>query len=222
MATCRVEKKKDYTVMSNHHLRNKNLSLKARGLLSIVLSLPEEWDYSINGLVAICKEGQDAVRNTIKELEDNGYLVRNRSRDPYTQQFHYEYVFYEEPYSVFQHTALGHAENPTQLNTNKLNTNNQDKIDKSKTPLVWELVRRDYINEYDIDIDRYNDLFNELLETYDFVQIKIALCYIVKHWKNNNKLDNDDKPIEDKFNYFKESIINNLTKLNEVIDLDYE
>ena len=210
MATCRVLKKKDYTVMSNHHLRNKNLSLKARGLLSIVLSLPEEWDYSINGLVAICKEGQDAVRNT------------NRLRDPYTQQFHYEYVFYEEPYSVFQHAAIGYAENPTQLNTNKLNTNNQDKIDKSKTPLVLELVRRDYIDEYDIDIDRYNDLFNELLKTYDFVQIKIALCYIVKHWKNNNKLDNDDKPIEDKFNYFKESIINNLIKLTDIVDLDYE
>ena len=76
MAVFRVERIKDYTVMSNHHLRNKNLSLKAKGLLSQMLSLPDDWDYTLKGLAAINKESVDAIRTAIWELEDAGYVVR--------------------------------------------------------------------------------------------------------------------------------------------------
>jgi len=78
MAVFRVERIKDYTVMSNHHLRNKNLSLKAKGLLSQMLSLPDDWDYTLKGLAAINKESVDAIRTAIWELEDAGYVVRTR------------------------------------------------------------------------------------------------------------------------------------------------
>lgn len=75
MATIRVHKTKNYTVMSNTHLRDKNLSLKAKGLLSVMLSLPDNWDYSIAGLVAICKENETAVKSALSELKDNNYVM---------------------------------------------------------------------------------------------------------------------------------------------------
>ena len=82
MAVFRVEKVKDYTIMSNHHLRNVDLSLKAKGLMSLMLSLPEDWDYTLKGLACICRDGVDSISRTIKELEDHGYLTRRRFRYP--------------------------------------------------------------------------------------------------------------------------------------------
>ena len=81
MAVFRIEKTRDYTVMSNHHLRNQSLSLKVKGLLSMMLSLPEEWNYATRGLASICKEGTDSIGSALKELERTGYIVRNRLRD---------------------------------------------------------------------------------------------------------------------------------------------
>ena len=80
MAVFRVEKTRNYTVMSNHHLRDKSLSLKAKGLLSLMLSLPEDWDYTTKGLARICKDGVDSICATVRELEGAGYIVRERER----------------------------------------------------------------------------------------------------------------------------------------------
>ena len=80
MTVFRIEKTKDLTVMSNHHLRNKTLSLKAKGLLSLMLSLPEDWDYTTKGLAQIGKEGVDSISTALKELEKHGYLTRHRIR----------------------------------------------------------------------------------------------------------------------------------------------
>ena len=76
MAVFRIEKTRDYTVMSNYHLRDRSLSLKAKGLLSLMLSLPEDWDYTMKGLARICKDGIDSISGGIRELETHGYLVR--------------------------------------------------------------------------------------------------------------------------------------------------
>lgn len=81
MPVFRVERNKGYTVMSNHHLRNKDLTLKAKGLLSQMLSLPEDWDYTLKGLALINREKIDAIRQAIRELEQAGYIVRSRERD---------------------------------------------------------------------------------------------------------------------------------------------
>ena len=97
MAVFRVEKNRGYTVMSNHHLRNAELSLKAKGLLSMMLSLPEEWNYTTRGLAAICKEGADCIGSALKELEKSGYIVRNRLRDNKGKIVDVEYVIYETP-----------------------------------------------------------------------------------------------------------------------------
>ena len=111
MAVFRVERTRDYTVMSNHHLKNRSLSLKAKGLLSVMLSLPDEWDYTLRGLAAISREGVDAIREAIRELEDAGYIVRSRGRNEKGQLSGTEYVIYEHPQQSADAPVL---DNPTQ------------------------------------------------------------------------------------------------------------
>ena len=97
MAVFRVERNTGYTVMSNHHLRNKELSLKAKGLLSQMLSLPEDWNYTLAGLSHINREKIDAIREAVKELEKAGYIVRSRERDEKGRLRGADYVIYEQP-----------------------------------------------------------------------------------------------------------------------------
>ena len=97
MAVFRIERTRDYTVMSNHHLRNHQLSLKAKGLLSMMLSLPDDWNYTTRGLAKICKEGVDAIGGALRELESAGYIVRHQLRDRQGRISDTEYVIYEQP-----------------------------------------------------------------------------------------------------------------------------
>lgn len=97
MAVYRVEKSSNYTIMANYHLKSRELSLKAKGLLSVILSLPEEWDYTLKGLSIISREGVDSIRKAVKELEAAGYIVRSRRRNELGQLGAAEYVIYEFP-----------------------------------------------------------------------------------------------------------------------------
>lgn len=117
MAVFRISKNKAYTVMSNYHLKDRELSCKACGLLSKMLSLPEEWDYTTRGLAAICKDGVDAIGSALKELETRGYLVRHRLRDSKGKISDVEYIIYERPHKPAPGTASPgtdspHTENP--------------------------------------------------------------------------------------------------------------
>ena len=139
MAVFRVEKNKGYTVMSNHHLRNKELSLKAKGLLSQMLSLPENWDYTLAGLSLINREKIDAIREAVRELENAGYIQRSRERDEKGCLRGTTYVIYEQPPKLdlptLEKPTLDNPtlekpmlekptlENPTQLNKELLKTN---------------------------------------------------------------------------------------------------
>ena len=158
MAVFRVEKTKDFTIMSNHHLRNTELSLKAKGLLSLMLSLPEDWDYTTKGLAHICKDGVDSITTALKELERHGYLTRQRLRYDNGQLGDIEYTIHEQPVST-ENTGLSpkrenprqvkpeqakpkqaepEQENPAQLNTNPLKTK-KSKKDKSITyPSIYQ------------------------------------------------------------------------------------
>lgn len=127
MAVFKINKTRDYTVMSNHHLKDKNLSLRGKGLLSVMLSLPEEWDYSIEGLCKILKESETAVKSALKDLKECGYLVVTKKYANETKSHHieYEYDIYETPnlQSVGQgeepeHLDSLYVERPRQLNTN--------------------------------------------------------------------------------------------------------
>ena len=146
MAVFRVEKNRGYTVMSNFHLKDTSLTLKAKGLLSMMLSLPDEWNYTTRGLAAICKEGVDSIGSTLRELEQQGYIIRNQLRDSKGRISDTEYIIYEHPQHKPDATApdtdIPHTEkpyldnsdmdkpyleNPAQLNTNRLNTYQENK-----------------------------------------------------------------------------------------------
>ena len=137
MAVFRIDKTRDYTVMSNHHLRNTELSLKAKGLLSLMLSLPENWDYTTKGLAAICKDGIDSISSCIRELEKHGYIIRERMRNEKGQLTTIEYTILEQPKNTPPEREKPIRENPVldipaqaepiQENTAQLNTNKSNK-----------------------------------------------------------------------------------------------
>ena len=142
MAVFRIEKTRDYTVMSNYHLRDRSLSLKAKGLLSLMLSLPENWDYTMKGLARICKDGVDSICAGVRELEEQGYVIRERVRNPNGQLGAIEYTILEQPRPLErekperENPILGSPvlEEPEQENPAQLNTN-QPKTDLSSTEL---------------------------------------------------------------------------------------
>lgn len=134
MSVIRVNKTKNYTVMSNHHLQNRNLTLKAKGLLSEMLSLPENWDYTIEGLARINRESEAAIKSALRELKAEGYLQIRKLKPNQTESGRIEYVYdiYEEPKQEGEKQEVEKqpleilpVENRGQLNTNILNTNNK-------------------------------------------------------------------------------------------------
>lgn len=190
MAVIRVQKTDNYTVMSNHHLRNKKLSLKAKGLMSLMLSLPPKWDYSIGGLVAICKESHTSIRNALKELEENQYLIRERKNNE-KGYFTYEYTLYEMPephagfqhtdsaYAVNQHTEEVHTENRRQINKDELNKEklNKEKLSKEKTTTTKPKakIKKNRISSFDeiLNSSVTNETLKELYK--DFIEAREAM-----------------------------------------------
>ena len=217
----RINKTKNYTVMSNYHLQDKNLSFKAKGLLSYMLSLPDSWNYSVRGLSAISKEGIKAINSILKELEDNNYLIRNRKQEE-NGRFYYEYIIYETPYTQKGIADKGYSLEDAQINTNIINTNKKDKIDKTFNPITNELIKRKFIDEYDLELYKYDNLFIELLDEYDYKQVIMVTDYVISKWKDNKGLDEEENNINNKFSYFKAAVINNLIKINTEIELDWD
>ena len=156
MTVMRTFKNKNYTVMSNTHLRDKNLSLKAKGLLSVMLSLPDNWNYSIAGLVAICKENETAIKSALNELKKNGYLIVNKLKPSKATKgkIGYEYLIFETPDKEEQEKIMKQSqeggflgveilgvenqgvENHGQLNTNIYNTNKLNKEYKREKDIL--------------------------------------------------------------------------------------
>lgn len=139
MAVFRIEKARDYTVMSNYHLRDISLSLKAKGLLSLMLSLPENWDYTMKGLARICKDGIDSISGGIRELEAHGYLIRERVRGANGQLGSIEYTILEQPKPPAPMQGAPILENPIQavptLDTPMQGEPAQLNIDKSSNQI---------------------------------------------------------------------------------------
>ena len=205
MAVFRIEKTRDYTVMSNHHLRDTGLSLKSKGLLSMMLSLPEDWNYTTRGLAKICKEGTDSIGSALKELERAGYIVRNRLRDSKGKIVDVEYVIYETPHPPEPDgpcedepdTEHPDTENPDmdtpglenrpQLNKDKSNPDKSKKDELStegsnpvlsipKAPRGSDGMGRDWMREH----ESYRELILENIE-YDYL--------IQSHQLDRDRLD---------------------------------
>ena len=196
MSTIRVNKTKDYTIMSNCHFREKDMSLKAKGLLSLMLSLPDNWDYSISGLVAICKENESAIKSTLDELKDFGYLVVNKKMPNETDsgRIEYEYVIYESKQDgvkqdlenlgvEFQGVENQGQYNIYQLNTEKENTNNKKETYKESISLAI-----DYLNEktgarYRKDTSQTVRLLKSILKSFTLDDIKNVIDKKCEEWK---------------------------------------
>lgn len=159
MSVFRINKIKDFTIMSNYHLKDKNLGLKAKGLLSVMLSLPEDWDYTINGLMKICNVGESSIRTTLQELKENNYLVVTKYMPNETKSGRIEYVYdiYEQPFcnqteekqgvenqGVENHPLYKYTNNKV-LNNKKLNILNNNKKENIKEK--EQISNYDWIND---------------------------------------------------------------------------
>ena len=169
MAVFRIEKTKDYTVMSNHHLRNQALSLKSKGLLSLMLSLPEDWNYTTRGLAAICKEGTDSIGSALKELEKAGYIVRNRLRDKKGKITDVEYVIYETPQKPGQdQPEQGERSHPIPSPSQRNRRTGQDEMRRRETyrELILDNICYDALSQSSsIDKNRLDELVGLIVDT---------------------------------------------------------
>ena len=196
MAVFRVEKNHNYTVMSNHHLKNRELSLKSKGLLSQMLSLPDNWDYTLAGLAKLNREKVDAIRTAIWELEKFGYITRRQTRDSNGRMSKTEYVIYEypqevpspilenpttekpmleNPITVNPTSEKSVSENPTQLNTNSLNKkelNNNLSITNISNP-----IQSNTNNKEKIGLDEVETYREIIKENIDYEILAINLKY---------------------------------------------
>lgn len=174
----RNNRTRDFTVMGNIHLRDKNLSLKAVGLLSKMLSFNDSWQFSTRGLAAICKEGPDAILSTLKELEENGYLVRHRSRDDKGRLVTTEFDIYESPQAGLPHGGTPHRENPdvdnpcgdksAQISTDQVITQERNTLSKNNQSINLDgMDRMDERNRYE-EIIRQNLVYDILCQDPKF------------------------------------------------------
>lgn len=226
MAVIRVNNTKGFTVMSNYHFQDKEISLKAKGLLGLMLSLPSNWDYSVNGLVAIVKENKAAVQTTLKELEEHKYLKRTRVQDE-TGRFDYIYDIYEKPYDKLpctenqctdiQCTEVQCTENQPQINTNKQSTNKQstnkqNTKEKSKRKygeyqhvLLTDKEHTHLVELYGSSLDEHIKILDEYIETSGKSYKNHSLVlqkWVHDEWTKRNK--NNPVKLDSKF-YAQES-----------------
>ena len=180
MAVFRVPKIENFTMMSNHHLRNKKLSLKAVGLMSKILSLPDEWDYSLKGLAKLNADGIDGVRSAVQELEDAGYIIRRQRRDKNGRMAQSEYLVFEipelskpaldspsseKPIPVKPATDVPTSGNPMQINTNQVITH-QENTYLNNTPSINHsgTGRRNDRTDWMDEREQYREIIEENIE----------------------------------------------------------
>ena len=164
MAVFRVERNRGYTVMSNHHLRNRGLTLKAKGLLSQMLSLPDNWDYTLAGLSHINREKIDAIREAVRELEKAGYIVRSRERDEKGRLRGADYIIYEQPQPPV--SGLPTLENPTLDNPTLDNPTLENPTLENPTQLNKDISRTDLSKKEKSNTDLSNTYSIPILSPY--------------------------------------------------------
>lgn len=229
IAVIRVIKNKNYTVMSNTHLKDKRLSLKAIGLLSIVLSLPDDWHYTVNGLVGIVKDGERAVNGALSELKENGYLRIEKlypNKDG-RSKIEYQYIFSETPQdpqnvpleqdiqNVGLHNVglqdvglqnVGTYKYTNKPNTNKLNTNKQSKhkYGEYQHVLLTDKEHTHLIELYGDSLDEHIKILDEYIETSGKKYKNHSL--VIQKWVHDEWMKrNKDKPTLDSKFYAQES-----------------
>lgn len=219
MAIFRVQHNQNYTVMSNYHFREKEMSLKAKGLLSLMLSLPDTWDYSLAGLTAICKENETAIRSALKELEDFGYLRIDKKYPNETETGRIEYI-----YNVFEKPQQGdkkqdlenlyvetqYVENQRQLNTNKSSIFNSKELNNTNNILDNQIISKKPKRK--TKKEKYVDKVLAKMEEYSFsdrVKEKLLAFY-------EDRIEKGDYPADNQL----ELSLNTLANVSETKQLD--
>ena len=224
MAIVRVVKNKDYTVMSNAHLHDKRLSLKAVGLLSIVLSLPDDWHYTVNGLVGSVKDGERAVNGALSELKQCGYLQVNKLyQNSERNKIEYQYVFYEKPQDLqnvpleqdiqnvdLQNVGIQNVDLQNvgaYINTNKQSTNKQNTKEQSKHKygeyqhvLLTDKEHAHLVELYGSSLDEHIKILDEYIETSGKSYKNHSLViqkWVHDEWAKRNK--NNPVKLDSKF-----------------------
>ena len=238
-----------YTVMCTYHLKDSRLSLKAKGLLSIMLSLPKEWDYSINGLTVISGEGRASIKTILKKLKEAEYIKIDKLRNE-LGHWTYKYSVYYLPFSkwikmqnlpvvdlpplVERTTVEPEVVNQQQLKIDiSKNNNKKDKIDKyqdltisndinNHNIVTKELIKKDYISFDDSSSFLFDDLFNQLIEEgHDYKSLLIITNYIISKIKSNDFKDESGNEIKNKYGYFKNALFSNINKFKNMPDEIY-
>lgn len=216
MAVVRVNKTSDFTVMSNTHFKEREMSLRAKGLLSLMLSLPDEWDYSVRGLVTLSKDGKDSTTKALMELESLGYVKRTRATDNGGRFAGYDYDIYEsplteKPLTETPSTEKPQTENPLTENQPQLNTNTLTTKEIKKECIKDEEDRPDYNNEDDIlkpikglmlSDNQIGDLLDKMgLDAFDEYRARLSAYieetghHVKSHYATMLKWYNEDRQI---------------------------
>ncbi len=234
----RVIKDKNYTIVNNEYLRNKNLKVESIGLLTIILSLPPDFNITMKGLISLThkKANYRAIKLMLDNLKENGYLEITKLRDE-KGQFFFDYIFFESNKlnPLYNYYIVGRDDNHV-INDDKnnippltnlpmvdncidnINTNNNKiNIDKNKLNLCFlteYLIEWNFINLNDINLFGYDNFLSNHLKDgkYTYNELMRVLAYVVTKIKNNNFLDEDNKPINNLLSYFKSSYTNNLSR----------
>lgn len=206
MAVFRIEKTRDYTVMANHHLRNTKLSLKAKGLLSLMLSLPEDWDYTTKGLAKICKDGVDSICSTVNELEEHGYVIRERIGNAKGQLTDIQYTILEQPKPpqfgqkkqkqenpVLGNPVLGspEQEEPEQGNTTQLNTKKSSNQGLNTDLSNTEVSNPILSNPYEDKPQAADGMGTDMRSAREIYQEIILENIEYRHLVQNNQIDRE-------------------------------
>ena len=182
----RIQKSKNYSIISNEILKRKDLSLKAKGLMSLILSFPDSWELSVNGLVAIVKESKNTIYSILKELNKFGYVERNRIIDSSGKVLKWELIVYENPHTKKPEPKNPDVENCTQINTNIKQNTNITKHNKEKFSIeVFEMgiLNKEQSNnfiDYWSEKNKKGKMRWELQKTWD-------LNLRMKRWKRTSK-----------------------------------
>ncbi len=232
MSVVRVNKTKNYTVLSNYHFKEKNMSLKSKGLLSLMLSLPDNWNYTIAGLVSLSKDGKDSVMSALSELEKFGYLIRTQKTNEKGQFSGVEYNIFEQPqeenpFSENQISEKKNADNQISENPPQLNTNN---IKYSFNKNIYNI--NNYIHILDtVPDNQLRNLFCDFLDNrnrmgdpmtikgFEYLvervrelaglniqkQIDLVRTAVINNWKNvyvKGEEPTDNKELDDLRNFY--------------------
>ena len=231
----RVHKNNGYTIIPNEILRDMNLSLKSKSLLSLMLSLPDDWDYTVAGLTKLVKEGYDSVDSGIKELIKFGYVYREESRKE-RGYFKYIYHIFESPkdnYFLNKNKPVGEKRVAVKRIAEKTEQQNKDykkdikdKYDKTQNEninhniLTKELIKLNYIDSDDeFSSFNFDNLFHKYLsEGKSYLELFTSIHYIVSRVKGNNYTDEDGNEIKNRYSYFKNAIESNFERLDNQTD----